>query len=126
MFQADAGHFHPADLLRRDVKSAADATAIEPPVDVVLFEGWCVGAVPQPAAALREPLNALESNEDADGVWRGEVNRRLATDYARLFERLDMLLMLRIADFGFKRSVSSKSRTASGNCFRSACAIPRL
>ena len=83
---------------------APDSTTIEPPVDVVLFEGWCVGAVPQSADALREPLNALERDEDPDGVWRREVNRRLATDYAGLFERLDMLLMLRIADFAAVRA----------------------
>ena len=83
---------------------APEWRTIEPPVDVILFEGWCVGAAPQPAEALHEPLNALERDEDPDGAWRGEVNRRLATDYARLFERLDMLLMLRIADFGAIRA----------------------
>jgi D-glycerate 3-kinase len=72
---------------------------IEPPVDVVLFEGWCVGAVPQPAAALHAPVNALERYEDATGVWRQEVNRRLATDYAALFARTDLLVMLEIEGF---------------------------
>jgi MFS family permease len=28
------------------------------PVDSVLFEGWCVGAVPEDEAALRDPVNA--------------------------------------------------------------------
>jgi len=72
---------------------------IEPPVDVVLFEGWCVGAVPQPAAALRAPINALERDEDSDGAWRREVNRRLATDYAELFARIDLQLMLKVDGF---------------------------
>src|SRR5688500_1846685 len=49
---------------------AAEWTTIEPPVDVILFEGWCVGAAPQPVEALREPLNALERDEDPGGVWR--------------------------------------------------------
>ncbi|MGZ3267744.1 MAG: kinase, partial [Croceibacterium sp.] len=64
---------------------------VEGPVDVVLFEGWCVGAAPQSAAALREPVNTLERDEDPRGTWRREVNRRLATDYAELFARIDLL-----------------------------------
>jgi D-glycerate 3-kinase len=32
-------------------------------------------------------------------VWRREVNRRLATDYAEFFARIDMLLMLKVPDF---------------------------
>jgi len=68
-------------------------------VNVVLLEGWCVGATPQPAAALREPVNTLEREEDPNGAWRREVNRRLATDYAELFARLDLLVMLKVPDF---------------------------
>jgi D-glycerate 3-kinase len=72
---------------------------VEPPVHVVLFEGWCVDAVPQPAADLREPVNALERDEDPRGLWRREVNRRLGTDYAGLFARIDCLVMLAVPDF---------------------------
>lgn len=78
---------------------AAVRRVVEPPIDVVLFEGWCVGAVPQPAADLHAPVNALERYEDAEGVWRREVNRRLATDYAELFARPEMLIMLEIEGF---------------------------
>jgi len=72
---------------------------VEPPIDVVLLEGWCVGAVPQPAEALREPVNRLEAEEDPDGAWRCEVNRHLATDYAALFARIDLLVMLEVEAF---------------------------
>ena len=72
---------------------------VEPPIDVVLLEGWCVGAVPQPAEALEEPVNQLEAEEDADGTWRREVNRRLATDYAALFARTDLQVMLAVESF---------------------------
>jgi len=58
-----------------------------------------VGAAPQPAPALREPVNGLEAEDDADGAWRREVNRRLATDYASLFGRIDLLVMLEVEDF---------------------------
>jgi D-glycerate 3-kinase len=66
------------------------------PCDLVLFEGWCVGAKPQEHSALTDPVNELESNEDAEGVWRRYVNQRLSSQYAELFARLDLLIMLQI------------------------------
>jgi D-glycerate 3-kinase len=73
--------------------------AVETPVDVVLFEGWCIGTRPQQGAALEEPVNELEAVEDADGQWRRYVNDRLATDYAALFGRLDALVLMRVPSF---------------------------
>lgn len=94
--------------LPRFDKAADDRAAVrrlvEPSIDVVLFEGWCLGAAPQPAAALREPANALERDEDVDATWRREVNRRLATDYAELFARIDFLVMLEIEGFAAVRA----------------------
>ncbi|RMF08290.1 MAG: hypothetical protein D6763_10255 [Alphaproteobacteria bacterium] len=71
--------------------------------DVILFEGWCVGALPQREGALTEPLNALERDEDPDGTWRRYVNRQLATAYPALFRRIDHLVMLAVPDFGCVR-----------------------
>lgn len=67
--------------------------------DIILFEGWCVGATPQAPEALLVPVNALEAEEDADGIWRGHVNAALAGDYAALFARIDRLVMLRPPGF---------------------------
>lgn len=61
---------------------------------VLLFEGWCLGASPQEAAALAAPVNALEADEDPDGAWRRHVNAALAGDYQRLFERISRLILL--------------------------------
>jgi D-glycerate 3-kinase len=69
------------------------------PVDVVLFEGWCVGAIPQDDAALLQPVNVLERDEDAAGVWRRYVNDRLKSDYAGLFGRIDILALLKAPSF---------------------------
>lgn len=69
------------------------------PLDIVLFEGWCVGAAPQDEAVLDRPVNALEREQDADGRWRRWVNRRLATDYAGLFARIDWQLFLAAPSF---------------------------
>ncbi len=66
------------------------------PVRAVLFEGWCVGAVPESEAALIDPINSLEREEDADGVWRRTVNERLGADYQRLFALIDVLILLRV------------------------------
>ncbi|MCB2065985.1 MAG: kinase [Erythrobacter sp.] len=69
------------------------------PVDVLLIEGWCMGARPQSDAALAQPVNDLERDEDPDGLWRGLVNHWLAADYARLFDQADLLVMLKVSGF---------------------------
>ncbi|SEA37483.1 phosphoribulokinase [Microbulbifer marinus] len=65
-------------------------------VDILLFEGWCVGARPWRDADA--PINALERQEDADGIWRNYINAQLAGPYRDLFARLDVLLMLKVPD----------------------------
>ncbi len=66
--------------------------------DLIVFEGWCVGARPQPEAALEPPLNALEREDDPDGLWRRHVNRQLER-YQPLFACLDHLIMLKAPSF---------------------------
>ncbi|MEP5837484.1 MAG: hypothetical protein ABJ322_07180 [Marinobacter sp.] len=64
------------------------------PADIVLLEGWCVGAVAESESALAQPVNELEAKEDAEGDWRRYVNERLGAEYAELFSGLDYLVML--------------------------------
>ena len=94
-----AGQSATAPRFGKAANDRATDTRVLEPVEVILFEGWCVGAVPQPAGALRDPINRLEAEEDPDGRWRREVNRRLATDYAELFGRIDLLVMLEVENF---------------------------
>lgn len=61
---------------------------------VLLLEGWCLGATAQDEAALARPVNALEAKEDADGVWRSHVNQALAGEYKRLFAQVNRLILL--------------------------------
>ncbi len=82
-----------------DREPQSEWRSIDAPVDVVLFEGWCVGARPQRDTDLRNPVNALEAEEDTDGTWRSFVNKHLKNDYADLFTRLDALVMLRVPSF---------------------------
>lgn len=82
----------------RDDRRAAGAS-FEGPADVVLFEGWCVGAAPQPPEALAAPVNALEAEGDPDGAWRRHVNAALAGPYRALFGALDLLILLQAPSF---------------------------
>ena len=68
-------------------------------VDVIIFEGWCVGCKPQPEEDLLSVVNQLEREQDPDGVWRSYFNRALAANYQTLFNRLDKLIMLRAPSF---------------------------
>lgn len=84
------------DKARDDRAETGDTVG---PADVVILEGWCIGAEPQSDGALATPINALESGEDPDGTWRRWVNEHLATDYAALFARLDLTVLLRAPEF---------------------------
>ncbi|SDJ93279.1 hypothetical protein [Microbulbifer yueqingensis] len=64
------------------------------PVDILLFEGWCVGA--RPWQADDDPVNDLERSEDADGSWRNYIREQLDGPYRSLFARLDLLVMLQV------------------------------
>lgn len=87
------------DKARDDRHPASEWSRIDAPVQVILFEGWCIGAVPQPDAALATPINDLERNEDPDGTWRRAVNAALAAEYRVLFGRLDLLVLLAAPGF---------------------------
>ncbi|MFM8333516.1 MAG: hypothetical protein ACKN9T_17705 [Candidatus Methylumidiphilus sp.] len=87
------------DKAADDRRPEATWPLAQAPADVVILEGWCVGLKPQAEAALDEPVNDLERDEDSAGVWRRQVNRQLAGPYAELFARLDRLLFLRVPSF---------------------------
>jgi len=67
--------------------------------DVILFDGWFMGAVEQSESDLKEPINELEKNEDPDAVWRTFVNEQLKTVYKPFFDHLDLLVMLQVPSF---------------------------
>lgn len=75
------------------------ALHVQTRADVILFEGWCVGAAPQRPADLVMPINALEAEHDQDGIWRKFVNDRLAGPYADLFGLIDHLVVLQAPSF---------------------------
>jgi len=77
----------------------AQWSQVNTPVDVILFEGWCVGLTAEPEEALEQPVNTLEASEDRDRRWRQFVNTRLQQDYEPLFATIDYLVMLRAPSF---------------------------
>jgi D-glycerate 3-kinase len=87
------------DKARDDRRPMTAWDSVGGPVDVVLFEGWCVGAKPQSLAALAEPVNALEANEDVDGRWRRYVNEALGAEYQKLFAEINLLVLLAAPSF---------------------------
>ncbi len=63
--------------------------------DVVLVEGWCVAATPaKDPGELAAPVNALEREEDPQGIWRQYVDDCLQGAYRTFFDQLDSLIML--------------------------------
>lgn len=68
-------------------------------VQVLLLEGWCLGARPEDIAALAQPVNSLEADEDPDGRWRAHANTALAGPYQALFARIDILVLLAAPDW---------------------------
>ena len=78
---------------------AVDGPEIAGPLDLVVFEGWCVGSTAQDEAALPVPVNSLERDEDPEATWRTVANRKLATDYEPVFAMLDVLVFLAAPSF---------------------------
>ncbi len=67
--------------------------------NVILFDGWFVGAVEQKETDLLTPVNDLERNEDPYCVWRRYVNNQLKENYRPLFDKIDLLVMLKVPTF---------------------------
>ena len=83
-----------------DDRMPADASPrVDEPVDLVLLEGWCMGATAQPEDTLAEPRNELERDEDGDGRWRSYVNTTLAEQFPPLYQRVDEWIMLQAPSF---------------------------
>ncbi len=67
--------------------------------DVVILEGWCVGAKAQNNTKLKKPINSLERVKDRNLIWRKYVNTQLKTNYKKLFNYLDEIVYLKSSSF---------------------------
>ncbi len=67
--------------------------------DIILFEGWCVGAKNQKISDLKKSLNLIEKKYDPDLYWRKKVNNYLQGQYRKLFNKIDKLVYLKAPNF---------------------------
>ena len=67
--------------------------------DVIIFEGWCVGARAEKNNTLKKAINSLEKINDLKLVWRKFVNQQLKSKYKKLYNHLNCLLYLKVKNF---------------------------
>ena len=68
--------------------------------DIIILEGWCVGAKAQSNKKLVKTINSLEKEKDQKMIWRKYVNDQLKNKYNKLFNQLNYLIYLRAKNFG--------------------------
>ena len=69
--------------------------------NIVIFEGWCVGALPQKKKDLISPINKLEKQKDIKKIWRKKVNSELENKYQKIFNLIDKLIFLKVPSFKY-------------------------
>ena len=67
--------------------------------DVIIFEGWCVGAKAEKINTLNKTINLMEKNKDKKKIWRKYVNQQLKSKYKNLYSQLNCLIYLRAKNF---------------------------
>ena len=67
--------------------------------DIIIFEGWCVGARAEKNNSLKKAINSLERNNDKKLIWRKFVNQQLKLKYKKLYTQLDCMLFLKANNF---------------------------
>ena len=67
--------------------------------DIIIFEGWCVGAKNQKNSKLIKSINSLEKISDQNYVWRKYVNLQLKKNYENLFRQIDEIIYLKANNF---------------------------
>ena len=69
--------------------------------NIVIFEGWCVGATAQKKKDLNYPINKLEKLKDKKKIWRKRVNLELSKNYKKIFNLVDKLIFLKVPSFKY-------------------------
>jgi len=67
--------------------------------EIVIFEGWCIGAKAQSNDLIKKSTNILEKYKDRKMVWRKYVNEKLKNEYKKIFKKLDHLIFVKIPNF---------------------------
>ena len=67
--------------------------------EIVILEGWCVGAKAQSNFMIKKPINTLEKYEDNNFVWRNYFNKKLKIEYKKIFKMIDYFMFIKIPSF---------------------------
>ena len=67
--------------------------------DVIIFEGWCVGAKSEKNITLKKTINSMEKVKDQKQIWRKYVNDQLNSKYKKLYSQLNCLIYLKAKNF---------------------------
>ncbi len=67
--------------------------------DVIVFEGWCVGAKSEKNNTLKKSINFMEKTKDQKQIWRKYVNDQLKSKYKNLYSQLNCLIYLKARNF---------------------------
>ena len=67
--------------------------------DIIIFEGWCVGAKSEKNNTLKKTINSLERAKDQKQIWRKYVNNQLKSKYKNLYSQLNCLVYLKAKNF---------------------------
>ena len=67
--------------------------------EIVILEGWCVGAKPQSNSIINKSINVLEKYEDKHLIWRKYANEKLKKEYKNLFAMIDHFIFMKIPNF---------------------------
>jgi D-glycerate 3-kinase len=83
-----------------DDRAPANSPVVtEGKIGLIVLEGWCLGARPETAEQLIQPINSLEEQDDRSSIWRSYVNDAIKYDYQPLFNLADELVMLQAPSF---------------------------
>lgn len=86
----------PVPRFDKGIDDRTGEVTVAGPVDVLVLEGWCVGAPPRPPDESSAPMNVLERQSDVDGVWRNAIDDALCGPYAELNDALDAIVFLKV------------------------------
>ena len=87
---------------------------------IVILEGWCIGAKPQPNKLIKKSINILEKNEDKKLIWRKHVNNMLKNEYKKIFSIIDHYIFMKIPNFNmvFKWRLLQESKLKKKSHFK--------
>ncbi len=83
--------------------------------DILILEGWCCGCRKIKKKYLYKNINILERKFDSKFKWRNYYNKKLRTDYKKLFEKFEEKIYFKAPSFKivhfwrYRQEINNKS-----------------